>query len=212
MKLEMYFDCSSPWSYLVFERIMPLAESFGITVDLHPVLAGGIFNAVNPGIEFLNFKDKLPPRKVDYHAKVMQNWADITGVKINFPPAGHPINSVKAMRACLVLQPMGHMIAFARACFQAYFGNELPISDDSVLLDICKQVGIDGPWLLAHIAEQDAKDALRSKVDEAIARGAFGVPTIFLNETDMYFGVDSLQLVTARLERWRATQPGDRPR
>ena len=169
------------------------------------MLAGGIFNAVNPGIEFFNAKDKLPPRKVDYHAKVMQDWADITGVKINFPPAGHPINSVKAMRACLVLQPMGHLIPFARACFQAYFGNELPIAEDSVLLDICEQVGVDGAWLLTRIAEQDAKDALRSKVEEAIGRGAFGVPTIFLNEADMYFGVDSLPLVTARLERWRAS-------
>jgi len=40
-------------------------------------------------------------------------------------------------------------------------------------------------------------------VDEAIARGAFGVPTTYLDGTDMYFGVDSLPLVAARLERWR---------
>lgn len=203
MKLEMYFDCSSPWSYLGFERIMPLAEAYGLEVIWHPVLVGGIFNSVNPGVEFFNFKDKLPARKVDYHSKVMQDWADITGIKINFPPAGHPINSVKAMRACLVLQPMGHLIPFARTCFQTYFGEERSLAEDSVLLDICKKIGVDGEWLLERIAQQDAKDALRAKVDEAIARGAFGVPTIYLNETDMYFGVDSLQLVAARLERWR---------
>ncbi|GLI96675.1 2-hydroxychromene-2-carboxylate isomerase [Sphingobium sp. BS19] len=206
MKLEMFFDCSSPWSYLGFERIMPLAESFGLTVEWHPVLVGGIFNAVNPGVEFNLFKEKFPPRKVDYHAKVMQDWADITGIKINFPPAGHPINSVKAMRACLVLQPIGHLIPFARACYQAYFRDELPLSENSVLLDICREVGVDGDWLLGQITQQDAKDALRAKVDEAIARGAFGVPTTFLGGTDMYFGVDSLQLVSARLEQWQATE------
>ncbi|MEP6870065.1 MAG: DsbA family protein, partial [Novosphingobium sp.] len=65
------------------------------------------------------------------------------------------------------------------------------------------EVGVDGEWLLARISQQEAKDALRAKVDEAIARGAYGVPTIFLNETDMYFGVDSLPLVAARLEQWR---------
>lgn len=205
MKLEMYFDCSSPWSYLGFERILPLAESFGITPELHPVLAGGIFNAVNPGIEYFKSKDSIPKRKVDYHAKVMQDWADITGVTIKFPPAGHPVNSVKAMRACLAVQPMGHLIPFARACFQAIFRDELPLSEDAVLLDICRELGLDGPWLLSRIAGQDMKDALRTKVDEAIARGAFGVPTIFLNDNDLYFGVDSLPLVAARLEQSQAS-------
>ena len=206
MKLEMFFDCSSPWSYLGFERIQPLAASFGLDIEWHPVLVGGIFNAVNPGIEWNKSKGNMSPRKLDYHSKVMQDWADITGITIRFPPAGHPINSVKAMRACLVVQPMGLMIPFARACYQAYFAEELPLSEDSVLLDISRKVGVDGEWLLTQIAQQDAKDALRVKVDKAIARGAFGVPTIFLNETDMYFGVDSLPLVAARLEKWR-----DRP-
>ena len=203
MKIEMFFDCSSPWSYLAFERIMPLAERFGLPVEWHPVLAGGIFNAVNPGIELNKSRDKLPPRKIAYHFKIMQDWANNTGIEIKFPPKGHPVSSVKAMRACLVLQPLGQMIPFARGCFQAYFAKELPLSEDSVLLDICRETGVDGDWLLARIAQQDAKDALRNKVEEAIARGAFGVPTTYLDGTDMYFGVDSLPLVAARLERWR---------
>lgn len=203
MKIEMFFDCSSPWSYLAFERIMPIAESYGLTVEWRPVLAGGIFNAVNPGIEWNKSKGNMPPRKIVYHTKVMQDWADITGIEIKFPPKGHPINSVKAMRACLVLQPMGQMIPFARGCFQAYFAKELPLSEDSVLLGICRETGVDGEWLLERITQQDAKDALRAKVNEAIARGAFGVPTTYLNGTDMYFGVDSLQLVSARLEQWQ---------
>jgi 2-hydroxychromene-2-carboxylate isomerase len=206
MKIEVFFDCASPWSYLAFERIIPLADSFGLEVEWQPILVGGVFNAVNPGIEYFNSKDKLPKRKVDYHNKVMQDWADITGIKIIFPPAGHPINSVKAMRACLIAQPLGLLVPFARACFQAYFAQERSLAEDAVLLDICGQVGIDGPWLLERIAEAETKAALRAKVDEAIERGAFGVPTIYLNRTDIYFGVDSLKLVEARLEQWRGQQ------
>ena len=48
------------------------------------------------------------------------------------------------------------------------------------------------------------KDALRANTDEAIARNAFGSPTMFLDETDMYFGVDRLQLVRVAFERDRA--------
>lgn len=206
MKIEMYFDCSSPWSYLGFERIQPLAERFGLEVEWHPVLVGGIFNAVSPGIEWNRSKGHMSPPKLVYHEKVMQDWADIAGLKITFPPAGHPINSVKAMRACLVVQPMGLLVPFARACFKAYFGKDHSLAEDAVLLDICGQVGIDGPWLLRRIAEPETKAALRAEVDEAIERGAFGVPTIYLDRTDMYFGVDSLQLVEARLQRWRSGQ------
>ncbi|MDE2440724.1 MAG: 2-hydroxychromene-2-carboxylate isomerase [Betaproteobacteria bacterium] len=206
MKIEMFFDCSSPWSYLGFERIQPLAASFGLEIEWHPVLAGGIFNAVNPGIEWNKSKGHMPPRKLDYHQKVMQDWADITGIKIIFPPTGHPVNSAKAMRACLVVQPTGLLVPFARACYRAYFGEEKSLAEDTVLLDICEQVGIDGPWLIQRIAEPETKAALRAKVDEAIERKAFGVPTIYLNGSDMYFGVDSLQLVEARLQQWRNRQ------
>lgn len=206
MKIEMFFDCSSPWSYLGFERIQPLAKTYGLAVEWQPVLVGGIFNAVNPGIEWNKSKGNMPPRKLDYHHKVMQDWADITGIKIIFPPAGHPINSVKAMRACLIVQPMGLLVPFARACYNAYFGEERSLAEDAVLIDICNQIGVDGPWLLERIAEHQTKAALRANVDEAIARGAFGVPTIYLNDTDMYFGVDSLKLVEARLEQWRSSQ------
>jgi len=39
------------------------------------------------------------------------------------------------------------------------------------------------------------------EIDEAIARGAFGSPTIYLNKTDMYFGNDRLPLVRDALMR-----------
>ena len=41
--------------------------------------------------------------------------------------------------------------------------------------------------------------ARRRSADEAIARGAFGSPTIYLDKTDMYFGNDRLPLIHAKL-------------
>lgn len=200
MRLECFFDCSSPWTYLGFERVIPLAEEYEIDIEWRPILVGGIFNAVNPGVEFFKKIDETPKRKIDYMLKDMQDWSRLTGLKIAFPPAGHPVNSVKAMRACLVLQETGQMVPFARACFQAYFGEEKSLADDAVLTEICQKLDIDAPSLLDRIAQQDVKDALRANVDEAIERGAFGSPTFYVNGDDMYFGVDRLQLVRARLE------------
>src|SRR6202035_5890169 len=178
MKIEFFFDCSSPWTYLAFESIHPLAAEFDAQIVWRPILVGGIFNAVNPGVEYKKRLATDPPRKMAYYLKDLGDWARAAGLEIRFPPPGHPVNSVRAMRACLVLQEQGKLIRWARAAFRAYFGGGLDISSDPVLKTLCGAVDVDADWLLAQIAQQSVKDALRANVDEAVARGAFGSPTM----------------------------------
>ncbi len=211
MRLEFFFDLSSPWTYLAFERVQPLAAEFGATIEWRPILVGGIFNQVNPGVEWFKSRDQTPPRKTAYTLKDMADWARATNIRIKFPPTGHPVNSVKVMRGCIAIQrahpdPAEKLIPFARACFEAYFRDDRLTSDDAVIQSICEQTGVDPAWLFAQIATQEIKDALRANTDEAIARNAFGSPTMYLDGTDMYFGVDRLQLVRVALERDRASK------
>jgi 2-hydroxychromene-2-carboxylate isomerase len=201
MKIEFFFDCSSPWTYLAFERIQPLAAEFGAELVWRPILVGGIFNAVNPGVEFQKRLATDPPRRMAYYLKDLEDWARATGLKIMFPPPGHPVNSVKAMRACLVLQEQGKLVPWARATFRAYFGAGLDISSDTVLATLCDTVDVDPDWLLTRITEQPVKDALRANVNEAISREAFGSPTMYLDADDMYFGVDRLPMLRRAMER-----------
>ena len=42
--IEFFFDCSSPWTYLAFHNIQPLAKEFGVEISWRPILVGGIFN------------------------------------------------------------------------------------------------------------------------------------------------------------------------
>jgi 2-hydroxychromene-2-carboxylate isomerase len=201
MKIEFFFDCSSPWTYLAFESIQPLAAEFGAEIVWRPILVGGIFNAVNPGVEYKKRMATDPQRKMAYYLKDLGDWARAAALEIKFPPPAHPVNSVRAMRACLVLQEQGKLISWARATFRAYFGAGLDISSDAVLTTLCNAVDVDADWLLAQIAQQSVKDALRANVDEAIARGAFGSPTMYLDRDDMYFGVDRLQMLRKAIER-----------
>ncbi|MDU1692879.1 MAG: DsbA family protein, partial [Bradyrhizobium sp.] len=48
--IEFFFDCSSPWTYLAFHNIQPLAKEFGVDIVWRPILVGGIFNTVNPSV------------------------------------------------------------------------------------------------------------------------------------------------------------------
>jgi 2-hydroxychromene-2-carboxylate isomerase len=117
------------------------------------------------------------------------------------PPSVFPVNSVKAMRACLVLEPQGRLVAFARAVFEIYWGEDQDISQDDVFAEVCRRVGLDAGPLLEAQAAPEVKAQLRANTDEVMARGGFGSPTIFVGGADMYFGNDRLPLVRAALER-----------
>jgi 2-hydroxychromene-2-carboxylate isomerase len=97
------------------------------------------------------------------------------------------------------------MLPFARAVFEAYWGADKDISQNTVLSEICNGLGIDPKKFFAGIGEQTIKDQLKANTDELMARGGFGSPTIFIDKTDMYFGNDRMPLIREALQRQRAS-------
>ena len=200
--IEFYYDCSSPWTYLGFHAIQPLAAEFQQEIVWKPIIVGGIFNTINPSV--YASRAAPVPQKARYALKDMQDWANLYGLTIRMPPSVFPVNSVKAMRGCIWLAPQGKLVAFSTAVFEAYWGRDEDISQDHVLSAICESQNIDPKAFFAGIGEQKIKDQLRINTDEAIARGAFGSPTIYVNGDDMYFGNDRMQLIRAALQRKKA--------
>jgi len=195
--IEFFFDCSSPWTYLAFHNIQPMAAEFGAQISWRPILVGGIFNTINPSV--YEGRAHPVPAKARYSGKDLQDWARLAGLRIKMPPSVFPVNSVKAMRMCLVLGDQ--LVPFARAVFETYWGDDQDISQDAVLRSICERLDLDADALLAAHAVDAIKAQLRANTDEVMARGGFGSPTIFVGGTDMYFGNDRLPLVRAALER-----------
>jgi 2-hydroxychromene-2-carboxylate isomerase len=113
------------------------------------------------------------------------------------------VNSVKAMRACIVLEAEDKLVPFAREAFKAYWIDDHDISQVSVLTGLCGKLTIDAGKLLAAIDQQPVKDTLRANTQEAIDRGSFGSPTIFVGDDDMYFGNDRMPLIKDAVLRRR---------
>ena len=142
------------------------------------------------------------PAKLAYSKKSMQDWAALAGLRIVFPPPVFPVNSVKAMRGCVALaDDTPRMLRFARAVFEAYWGEQRDISQDAELSAVSARAGIDPAWLFEAIAQPAVKAQLKANTDELIARGGFGSPTMFVNGTDMFFGNDTMPLVRQALLR-----------
>ena len=199
--IEFFFDCSSPWTYLAFHNIQPLAKELNVPITWRPILVGGVFNTVNPSVYASREKPVVP--KARYMLKDLGDWARSAGLAIKMPPTVFPVNSVKAMRGCIWLGNEA-MVPFAKAVFEAYWGDDKDISQDAVLGDICKAIGIDPAKFSAGVSEQAVKDQLKANTDEVVARGGFGSPTIFVDKTDMYFGNDRLPLIREAILRRKA--------
>jgi len=203
--IEFFFDCSSPWTYLAFHNIQPLAKEFDVDISWRPILVGGIFNTINPSV--YASREMPVPAKARYMKKDLGDWARSAGLAIKMPPMVFPVNSVKAMRGCIWLlreQP-DSMVPFARNVFEIYWGEDQDISRDEVLTEVCTRSGVDPARLFAGITEQGIKDQLKINTDEVIARGGYGSPTIYLDTTDMYFGNDRLPLIREALKRRKAS-------
>ena len=208
-RLEFFFDCSSPWTYLAFHRVQPIVRRTDAEISWRPILVGGVFNTVNPDVYQQRAKmperlaqgaDSGPGRKARYYLKDLADWSRHTGLAIGQPKV-FPVNSVKAMRGCLFAAEQGSLVEFARAVFEAYWGDLQDISQDDVLSGIVTRVGLDVDAFFAAIGSAACKQALRDNTEELIARGGFGSPTMFVDGDDLYFGNDRLELVEGALAR-----------
>ena len=197
-KLEFFFDCSSPWTYLAFTRIHDVIARARAEVIWRPILVGGVFNAVNKDV--YDRRANPDARKASYSGKDLQDWARLAGIAIGKPPV-FPVRAIAPMRCVLAADEQGALVPFARATFEAYWGALKDISQTDVLREICATVNLDPETILARADALEIKDRLRLNTQEVIARGGFGSPTMYVNGDDMYFGNDRLPLVEAALMR-----------
>jgi 2-hydroxychromene-2-carboxylate isomerase len=195
-RLEFFFDCSSPWTYLAFVRLLKLADRVPIDLTWKPILVGGVFNKVNGDV--YKQREMPNPVKSSYYRKDLKDWADFAGIKI-IQPRVFPVRSVTAMRACFHAIEEDRLIPFATSLFEAYWQQDRDISLDSEIHACAQQAGLDGDLLLSAAHAPRAKAALLANTEDLIQRGGFGSPTFFINTNDMYFGNDRLELIEAKL-------------
>ncbi|MBS0253780.1 MAG: 2-hydroxychromene-2-carboxylate isomerase [Proteobacteria bacterium] len=199
--IDFYFDLSSPWTRLAFHNVGPVLAGLPARVIWRPFLVGGVFNAVNPAVYEARAAGS---KRLAQSFTWLQEWAELAGVAMHFPSPHHPLKSVLPMRACCVLEDDQPKLArFAGAAFEAYFNHQRNLDDPAVLAAVADECGLDGAALVRAAGEQPAKDRLRANTEAAIARGAFGSPSLFVGE-HLYFGNDQLPLLRQRVARLAA--------
>ena len=195
-KLEFFFDCSSPWTYLAF--IENLCSRLNLELVWKPILVGGIFNTINPSV-YESRSNPVKP-KASYSQKDLNDWSLIRGITVNWPDV-FPVNSVKAMRGVFFALERNKVSEYVELVFYSYWTNNLDISLDEVLVKIVEELGWSSDNFISFINLESTKEALKLNTEELAKRGGFGSPTMFVDDKNMFFGNDRLNLIEELLNR-----------
>ena len=196
-KIEFYLDCSSPWTYLSFRGILDLRNRKNFEIIWKPILVGGIFNSTNPSV----YESRKNPikEKLEYSQKDMSDWAELRKIKFNWPKI-FPINSVKSMRGTFFFIDKQIKIEdYLEAVFKAYWTDGKDISNEDCLSSIVASLSESPEDFLEFIEKPETKSRLIDNTQELMDRNGFGSPTFFLNDEDMFFGNDRIQLIKNKL-------------
>jgi len=193
-KLEFYYDCSSPWTYLAFEQLW--RRQSDLLIDWKPILVGGIFNTINPSV--YQARENPVQAKQNYAQKDLRDWSDDLGITIGSPDV-FPVNSAKAMRGAIIASEFNKIVEYSRLVFRSYWSENIDISILSNLKLVVSALELDWEEFSNKIESSQYKDKLRANTSELVERGGFGSPTYFLDDKDMFFGNDRIELMLKRI-------------
>ena len=191
--VEFFFDFGSPATYLAWTQLPAICAAAGATLAYRPMLLGGVFQATG------NASPITVPAKGKYMLTDLARFAGRYGVPMRFNPH-FPINTLALMRGATGLQMRepAQFDAYVTAMFRAMWVDGRNMGDPAVVAEVLKHASLDPQAVLALTADPAVKDALKASTEEAVRRGAFGAPTMFVGE-QMFFGQDRLDFVREAL-------------
>jgi 2-hydroxychromene-2-carboxylate isomerase len=203
--IDVWFDFSSPYSYVLSEWIEPLAARHGRAVRWNAMLLGVTFQAAE-------LKSPVSyPLKREYSHRDFERSARFEGVPLVFP-AKFPQPTQNAARvfwwlhdgdAATPADP-ARAAAWAHAGLRTLFGGDgrADLSDPAQLEALAAANGIDPAAARAAWGDPRWKDRLRAACEQAVGQGIFGAPTVVV-DGEPFWGNDR----KAQLERWLASGP-----
>ena len=190
---EFFFDVGSPASYLAWTQLPALCAQAGATLVYRPMLLGGVFQATG------NASPATVPAKGLYMNADLSRFAKRYGVPFQINPY-FPINTLQLMRAAIGVQlrQPNRLDALLTALFNALWVSGVNLNDPMAVAQTLARAGFDPAEIQALASGPEVKAALKASTEEAVRRGVFGAPTVFVGDT-MFFGQDRLDFVKEAL-------------
>jgi len=186
MQFSLYYDMVCPYSYLE-SRAAEAAEDAGL-VD----------------VQWLPFELRPAPRPllVPRGDHLRTDWTDnvyrhaqARGVEIHLPR--FQPRSTLPLSACLWADDLGHLRAFKRALYEAFFCEGEDISTDAQIARAAERAGLDADAAVAAAYDPAGLTRIASIRVDAVAAGVQGVPTVVAADARTHWGLGGVERLLA---------------
>lgn len=195
--VNYYFFPNSPFAYMGHARLVAIARGHGATIRVRPMDAAKVF-PVSGGLPL----GQRAKQRVAYRMTELKRWRDFLGLPMSvepkfFPVAGNPaallIIAAEEVSPAAALNLAGRVLA-------AVWEHDRNIADETTLIALANEAGLDGTALLARSKAPEIQARYDTYTQEAIDRQVFGAPTYVYND-ELFWGQDRLDFLDRALAK-----------
>jgi 2-hydroxychromene-2-carboxylate isomerase len=202
-RVELIFDFVSPNAYLIWWPLRELINRYEAELDVVPVFLGGMHKLTGNAPPMI--RDAEVKGKNEYAMVEMQRFIMRHGLsKYRLHPQ-FPFNSITLQRMLLAADQDGRGVQFVEALLRPIWEDGLDIASPEAIGAVLAKAGFDPSELFARAQTDAIKQGLVANTDAAVARGAFGIPSMFVGAkggaNEMFFGKERLGQIEELLAR-----------
>ena len=188
------FDVISPYAYLAFERLPSALEGVSHHVEYRPLLFAGLLK---------HWGNTAPVDVAPKKAWLFRQCAWIAARDgVAFVPPPHPFNPLALLRLLVASVPAGaqpnrRVVELAYRHVWARDGGDA--NDPAALQALAEAIApVRDP------AGAEVKAELQARTAQAAAAGVFGVPTFRLDDGQLFWGTDGMDMLVDAMRRAQA--------
>lgn len=185
-QIDYFFAPMSPFCYLAGDRLEAIAARHGAAIRYIPINAPALFPRTGGQV----LAERHDSRKA-YRLQELRRTAAKRGVKLDLQPFFFPVNPAPASYAIIAAAKVGggDLGGLVQAFSRAVWAEGRDIADDETVRELLVAYGF-----AANIADRfmlEVAETYMANLEEAVARGVFGVPFYIVGD-ERFWGQDRL--------------------
>ncbi len=186
-QIDYFFATISPFTYLAGSRLEECAARHGAQVRYVPINAPALFPRTGGHV----LAERHESRKT-YRLQELRRWSKRLGMRLDLAPPFFPANPAPSSYAVITAAKIGggDLVGLVQAFPRAVWAEGRNIADDEVVQEIVAAHGFDSKAVDRGMLT--AAESYAANLEEAVARGVFGVPTYLVGD-EVFWGQDRIE-------------------
>ena len=187
VQIDYFFATISPFVYLSGDRLEQVAARHGASVRYVPINAPALFPRTGGQI----LAERHDSRK-SYRLQELRRWSARLGKPLDMAPPFFPVNPAPSSYAVITAARLGggDLAGLVQAFPRAVWAEGRNIADEAVVQEIVARYGFDPTAIDRGMFS--AAETYTDNLEEAVARGVFGVPFYVVGD-ERFWGQDRLE-------------------